>query len=102
MARALAEGTSKLPEVAALDRGGPPAMPGVSTQGAIAAGIGWGMRGAVARLVEEGRRAVGRDAVVILTGGSSGLVRDVVPEALAMPDLVLAGIGLAAERCRAR
>lgn len=102
MARALAEGTSKLPEVAALDRGGPPAMPGVSTQGAIAAGIGLGMRGAVARLVEEGRRAVGRDAVVILTGGSSGLVRDVVPEAREMPDLVLAGIGLAAERCRAR
>ena len=102
MAKALAEGTSRLPEVAALERGAPPAMPGRSTQAAIAAGIGWGMRGAVARLVEEGRRAVGGDAVVMLTGGSSGLVRDAIPDALVLPDLVLAGIGLAAERCRAR
>jgi type III pantothenate kinase len=102
MAKALAEGTSRLPEVAALERGVPPAMPGRSTQAAIAAGIGWGMRGAVARLVDEGRRAVGHDAVVILTGGSSGLVRDAIPDALVLPDLVLAGIGLAAARCRAR
>lgn len=102
MARALAEGTSKLPEVATLERSGPPPMPGRSTQAAIAAGIGWGMRGAVARLVEEGRHAVGSAAVVILTGGSLGLVADVLPDALTMPDLVLAGIGLAAERCRLR
>lgn len=102
MARALAEGTNKLPEVSALERGAPPAMPGRSTQTAIAAGIGWGMRGAVARLVDEGRRAVGHDAVVILTGGARGLVRDAVPGALDMPDLVLAGIALAAERSRAR
>lgn len=99
MARALAEGTSRLPEVAALDHGPPPAMPGRSTQAAIAAGIGWGIRGAVARLVAEARKVAGDDAALILTGGSAGLVRDALPGAVELPDLVLAGIALAeAER----
>jgi type III pantothenate kinase len=98
MARALAEGTSKLPEVAALDRDVPPPLPGRSTHEAIAAGIGWGIRGAIARLVEEARAAVGSDADLILTGGWRGAVRDALPGAVEMPDLVLAGIALAAER----
>ena len=99
LARALAEGTSRLPEVAALDQGPPPAMPGCSTQAAIAAGIGWGIRGAVARLVAEARKAAGDDAALLLTGGSAGLVRDALPGAVELPDLVLAGIALAeAER----
>ena len=43
MARALAEGTSRLPEVAAMEHalGATPVMPGRSTQDAIVAGIGW-------------------------------------------------------------
>lgn len=94
LARALAEGTSRLPAVAALDQAPPPAMPGRSTQEAIAAGIGWGMRGAVARLVAEARAGL-VDPVVILTGGAAGVVRDAVPEALEVADLVLAGIALA-------
>ncbi|MFM7109290.1 MAG: type III pantothenate kinase [Planctomycetaceae bacterium] len=98
LARALAEGTSRLPEVAALDTAPPPALPGRSTQSAIAAGIGWGMRGAVARLVVEARAALGGAADVILTGGSAGVVRDAIPDAVEMPDLVLAGIALAAPR----
>jgi len=102
MARALAEGTSRLPEVAALDHGPPPAMPGRSTQEAIAAGIGWGSRGAVARLVAEAQAAFGGGAQVMLTGGSAGLVRDALPGALDMPDLVLCGIALAAERACGR
>lgn len=102
LARALAEGTSRLPEVAALDRDPPPAMPGRSTQTAIAAGIGWGMRGAVARLVDEGRGMLGGDPEVILTGGSAGVVRDALPGAVELPDLVLSGIALAAERACAR
>ena len=100
LARALAEGTSRLPEVAALDSAPPPALPGRSTQTAIAAGIGWGMRGAVARLVAEARAALGGDADVILTGGSAGVVRDALPGAVEAPDLVLAGIALAAQRVR--
>lgn len=102
MARALAEGTSKLPAVAALERDTPPPMPGRSTHDAIAAGIGWGIRGAIARLVEEARATVGPDADLILTGGWRGAVRDALPGAVEMPDLVLAGIALAAERACAR
>jgi type III pantothenate kinase len=98
LAHALAEGTSRLPEVAALDTAAPPPMPGRSTQAAIAAGIGWGMRGAVSRLVAEAQAALGGAADVILTGGSAGVVRDALPDAVEMPDLVLAGIALAAER----
>jgi len=102
LARALAEGTSRLPEVAALDHGPPPAMPGRNTQAAIAAGIGWGMRGAVTRLVAEAQAALGGEAEVILTGGSSGVVRDALPGARDMPDLVLLGIALAATGSRNR
>ena len=98
MARALAEGTSRLPEVAALEHDGPPPLPGRSTGAAIAAGIGWGIRGAVTALVAEARRVVGPQACIILTGGARGAVRDVLPGAVEMPDLVLAGIGMAAAR----
>jgi type III pantothenate kinase len=101
MARALAEGTSRLPQVAALEQA-PPPMPGRSTQDAIAAGIGWGIRGAVARVVAEARTAVGGDADVILTGGWRAAVRDALPGAVEIPELVLAGIALAAERAIAR
>ncbi len=100
LARALAEGTSRLPEVAALDSAPPPPLPGRSTQAAIACGIGWGMRGAVSRLVAEARTALGGGVDVILTGGSAGVVRDALPDAVEMPDLVLAGIALAAGRVR--
>ena len=102
MARALAEGTSRLPAVAALEQESPPVMPGRSTQDAIAAGIGWGIRGAIARLVAEARAAVGVESDVILTGGWRGAVRDALPGAIEMPELVLAGIALAAERACAR
>lgn len=102
MARALAEGTSRLPAVALLESGGPPAMPGRSTDEAIAAGVGFGIRGAVARLVAEARGVLGGDAAVILTGGWRATVRDALADALEVPDLVLAGIALAAARACAR
>jgi type III pantothenate kinase len=96
MARALADGTSRLPEVAAL-ADAPPPLPARSTRSAIAAGIGWGMRGAVERIVAEAQRPYAGAAQVILTGGSAGMVRDCLPGAVELPDLVLAGIALAAE-----
>lgn len=102
LARALAEGTSRLPAVALLERGPPPALPGRSTEDAIAAGIGWGIRGAIARLVAEARLAAGTDADVILTGGWSHAIRDDLPAAIEVPDLVLAGIALAAPRAWGR
>jgi len=101
MARALAEGTSKLPEVRALADGDPPPMPGRNTREAIAAGIGWGMRGAIASLVDQARMSLGSEAPVILTGGWGKAVLPVLPDAIELPDLVLAGIALAADRaCR--
>lgn len=104
MTKALAEGTSRLPEVAALERGVVPAMPGRSTQEAIAAGVGYGMQGAVARLVEEARQYYGAGPApeVILTGGWRAAVRDAVPGAIDVPDLVLCGIALAAEHACGR
>jgi type III pantothenate kinase len=104
MTRALAEGTSRLPEVAGLEQGRVPAMPGRSTEEAIAAGIGWGMRGAVARLVAEASRSLGGAAEpqVFLTGGWRVAVREVLPGAREMPDLVLHGVALAATRAIAR
>jgi pantothenate kinase type III len=73
-------------------------MPGRNTQQAIAAGIGFGMRGAVGRLVAEATAAIGGEPQVFLTGGSRGIVRDVVPGATEIPDLVLHGIALAVGR----
>jgi type III pantothenate kinase len=96
MARGLAEGTSRLPAVAALERALPPPLPGRSTEEAIAAGIGFGIRGAVARLVAEAAAALGPDAVTILTGGWREAVKDALPGAIEVPDLVLCGIALAA------
>lgn len=102
MSQSLAEGTSKLPHIAPRDQALPPAMPGRSTAEAIAAGIGWGVRGAVARLVAEARRALGDDAQIVLTGGSRTALSDEFAGATEIPDLVLAGIGLAADRATAR
>jgi len=102
MAKGLADGTSKLPQIAALERGVPPAMPGKATAEAIAVGIGWGFRGAVSRLVAEAQHAVGGDAEVVLTGGWRAAVRNEFAGARELPDLVLSGIGLAVDRATAR
>jgi len=57
--------------------------------------------------VAEGRKALGgeddgTEVDVFLTGGSAGIVRDALPDAIEVPDLVLTGIALAAERACAR
>jgi len=88
--------------VAALAGGGLPTMPGRSTEEAIAAGVGLGMRGAIARLVAAGREALGGEAITILTGGWASSVRDALPEATEIPDLVLTGVALAAARACGR
>lgn len=102
MYRALADGTSKLPAIAALGQDMPPPMPGRSTEEAIAAGVGFGIRGAVARLVAEAAAALGPGAVTVLTGGWRAAVRDALPGAIEVPDLVLGGIALAAPRACSR
>jgi len=98
LSRSLADGTSLLPEVSSLGRGAAPPMPGRSTNSAIAAGVGFGIRGAVCRLVDEARRDLGPEAEIFLTGGWRGVVRGEIPNAREFPDLVLSGIGIAAMR----
>ena len=102
MARALADGTSRLPAVATLASGALPAMPGRSTDEAIAAGVGLGIRGAIVRLVDEAKHACGSDAVTILTGGWASVVRDALQDAVEVPDLVLCGIALSVARACGR
>ena len=102
-ARALARGTSLLPEIESLGEAEPPAMPGRHTREAIAAGIGWGIRGAVREVVAKAVDVLGaadaaRGAPVVVTGGWGRAVLPVLPGAVEMPDLVLAGIAMAAGR----
>jgi type III pantothenate kinase len=115
MARSLGEGTSRLPQMEWGSGDAAPPMPGGSTQEAIRAGIGLGIRGAVSRLVEAAREALRTragpgggpaddadgEAVCFLTGGGRAAVRDALPGAFEVPDLVLAGIALAASRATA-
>ena len=98
LARSLADGTSLLPEVSSLGHASPPPMPGRSTNNAIAAGIGFGIRGAICRLVDEARRDLGTEADIFLTGGWRGVIRGEFSNAREFPDLVLFGIGIAAMR----
>ena len=98
LARSLADGTSLLPEVSSLGHASPPPMPGRSTNNAIAAGIGFGIRGAICRLVDEARRDLGTEADIFLTGGWRGVTRGEFSNAREFPDLVLFGIGIAAMR----
>ena len=106
MARALSDGTSRLPEMAAIELARPPAMPGRSTSEAIAAGIGWGLRGAISRTVEAARSgfadAKGREAACILTGGFAPAILECLPGAVHVPDLVIAGIAMAAGSAHGR
>jgi pantothenate kinase type III len=56
----------------------------------------------VTRLVAEAAAALGSEAVTILTGGWRAAVRDSLPGAIEVPDLVLSGIALAAARACSR
>ena len=98
LARSLADGTSLLPEVSPAQYVASPLMPGRSTSDAIAAGIGFGIRGAVSRLVDEAHREIGSEADVFLTGGWRWIVQDEFSNAQEFPELVLSGIGIAAMR----
>lgn len=95
LSRLLADGTSLLPEVLSLGDA-LPVMPGRSTSSAIVAGIGFGVRGAVCRLVDEARKKVDAEVDVFLTGGWRDTVQGEIPSVQELPDLVLSGIGIAA------
>ncbi|MFH0910215.1 MAG: type III pantothenate kinase, partial [Planctomycetota bacterium] len=70
----------------------PPAQ-GRSTRGAMAAGLVYGLAGAVERLVRAHWARVGLDAPVYLTGGAAGfLARYLAFPVVEEPDLVLDGL----------
>lgn len=109
MARSLSDGTSRLPDIDRFDWDRVPAMPGTTTEEAIRAGIGLGIRGAVMHLVQASRATLAAsvvesgesstppvEPVCFLTGGSRSAIRESLPGAVEVPDLVLAGIALAA------
>jgi type III pantothenate kinase len=91
MARAMADGTAQLPEIAV-----PDAAPGVgrNTEEALAAGILHGAAGAVANLIIVASQVVGESARVFLTGGDAHRVADLLPPGCRQvtPDLVLEGL----------
>ncbi|MEW6073916.1 MAG: type III pantothenate kinase [Planctomycetota bacterium] len=93
-ARALAEGTARLPRVE--PRPGVPAL-GRETAEAIRAGLGIGFRGAARELAREVAREAGLEgAPVVLTGGASSFLLEPGPfvpgELVREPDLVHRGL----------
>lgn len=102
LARALATGTARLPEVT--PRPGAQAL-GRVTEEALEAGIVIGFRGAAARLVDElAREAELAEPVVVLTGGASPFLLEPVPFTTHTlrhePDLLHLGLRVALEAPR--
>jgi len=101
MARALADGTARLPEVSMPTEA--PAV-GKNTREAIAAGVLRGAAGAVAALIEGMRKTVGRRAPVLLTGGDAPRLVPYLPSDCrdVVPNLVLEGLVIAYGESRKR
>ena len=90
---ALSSGTAALPRVEAAARAGLP--PGRSTEGAIGAGIFWGLVGAVNEIADRSREGSARDLPVVLTGGTAPLISEHIRgNPTVIPDLVLLGLQL--------
>lgn len=69
--------------------------PGRNTVEAVERGCTLMLRGFVLTQVEEARTHLGDDFRVFLTGGDAELVREVVPQAQIVPDLVFIGLAMA-------
>lgn len=69
--------------------------PGDNTRDAVERGCMQMLQGFVFYLMSEGRRYLGDDFVVYLTGGDAELVAPLLPEAVFDADLVFAGLALA-------
>lgn len=80
----------KAAELALLDL-----VPGRVTAEAVERGCALMIRGFVHTQLEIARARWGEDFTVFLTGGDAGLVRDLVPDACVVPDLVFVGLGIA-------
>ena len=75
-AEALAEGTAQLPHV--VPAGRVPVI-GLSTEGAMIAGVLSGAAGAVTNLIAQARKVVGEKAHVFLTGGDAKRLAGLLP-----------------------
>lgn len=69
--------------------------PGRSTVEAVERGCSLMLRGFVLTQLELAREYLGEDFQVFLTGGDAALVREVLPDARVMPDLVFIGLAIA-------
>ncbi len=93
---ALCANTDLLPTVEIDNHAAPPAI-GTSTAEAIRSGLYWGTVGAVHRLIEEMRKALGPPVDLFLTGGGMvDLAEDMSADAKFVPDLVLRGVAMTA------
>jgi type III pantothenate kinase len=95
-ARALA-GADLLPEVLFQSSGEPPAVLGKNTEAAIRSGLFWGAVGAVREIIERYAEEHRRPQVFVTGGDLQRLAPLVSAEAQFVPNLVLAGIAIAAE-----
>jgi type III pantothenate kinase len=96
-ARALAEQTDALPQVALEFLDKPPLALGNSTASAIESGIYWGAVGAIRELVSQFSAPFQSRPDLFITGGASRQVADLLKTHSAvrhMPNLVLSGIAL--------
>jgi type III pantothenate kinase len=96
-ARAMHQFTDLLPllDMRALNE--PPAVIGTSTVEAMTSGLYWGAIGGIRELVSRIRANLGSEPDVFLTGGAAAGVAELIDEkARYVPNLILAGIALAA------
>jgi type III pantothenate kinase len=99
--QALHQGTAQLPLVSPENLLLPENAVGKNTAEAIAAGVYWGMVGAIEKLINEQSRANDKPPQLFLTGGNAPLVADALEadgyRGRVMPHLVLSGIAIACE-----
>ena len=98
IARALAQGTDLLPEVAYDPAAEPPPVVGKSTAAAIRSGLFWGQVGAVRQVAQQMSDALATPPQVFVAGGDAERLAAFLPHAQIVPELVLAGIWIAGSR----
>ena len=93
VARALADGTDRLPHVPETGGEVPPPVVGKSTVQAIRSGLFWGNVGAVREIVTRVGNQLGQQPELFVAGGDAqSLVERLQAQAQVVPDLVLCGI----------
>ncbi len=96
IARALNEGTARLPNVV-INQNNTPSPTGKNTQEAISAGIFWGLVGSINELVRQQRLLLGNSTPVYVSGGDSWIASHLDFECQLVSNLCLLGIAAAVE-----